>query len=186
MAHAEALTTENYGDFAAELSELVQADESWMRDNRLNTFRRFSDADVALESLGRLVQRHDMSGFVLSDNGQSVGLGTQVHDLTIRRPAGSKAPWLMRGPQIDYWTRENIDSELEMAVVLDLLGCAAVSGRGVLATMSPGEEQRARAVRAIMDPVGNPGPVRVPFWKPDYDLRTAGSVQVFQYQPRKL
>jgi hypothetical protein len=183
------ITAELFSDTAAEvqaqeLRQLAVAEEAWLEEARPDVLSNYYDERRATEAIRRVVGSHTLTGYILRQDREVIGIGTIVSGLTIKHPDPKRPDQLkLSGDQIDYWTEE-ISYEDHKAVALTLAEATRTSR--VLGILSEAEMERAEGIVAMMEPVGEPGRIKIPIGRGTYGLHKAKApLQVYIYERSK-
>ena len=168
---------------AAAITALADNDREWLAEARPTTSKNFTDVDTTMAAMWKVIEARTLDGYVFRDRDTQAALavGTVVTNICVHDPS-RRWPAALRGDQIDEFTAPDMDDEEHVAVTEMLLGQTKTSR--VLAILTERERQRARGVERVMDRVGDPAPIRVPFWAPrGYGLRGLREpVQVYSFR----
>ena len=150
-------------DQAAAVTALADNDRQWLAEARPITSKNFRDVDTTMAAMRRVIEARTLDGYVFRDvdTRGALAVGTVVTGMCAYDPS-RRWPATLRGDQIDEFTAPDVDSEEHIAITGMLLSQAKTPL--VLAFLTDGERERAEGIERLMQPVGGPARIRVPFW----------------------
>lgn len=161
---------------ARDIRDLVRSDKEWLKDVRPDTWRRLHKFKRAVATLQRSALDDVLSIHTIREGGTAIGLASIITSLTVKHPLIEKS---FTGKQIDYWTRADVEDEQHDEIVRELLGLHDYEGT-VLATLTRPEEERAKGIPRVMEPVGARSWLEIPGPEDRFGLSHIPDLQLYR------
>lgn len=160
---------------ALDLRNLVRGDKEWLKAARPDTWHRLHKFKRAVGTLQRAALDDVLSIHTIRREGAAIGIATIITALTVKHPLIEES---FTGRQIDYWTQAGVQDEQHEEIVHKLMGLHDYQGT-VLATLIEAEEERAKGIPRLMEPVGRRSWLEIPGQDDRFGLSRIPDLQLY-------
>jgi hypothetical protein len=199
------------GRQAFAVRSLVKENEEWLREQQPQTVTRYRDMSHAARNIHRLATADSrFNAFIAREEkgAPPLGLATLISSQTVTRPDGSH----YSGNDLDYWLAPDAEDEVHSAVAAALFAQSRVTSLKeygytshmpvnddeadliqrvavdrAFAVMPVGASNPPRGFRDVLQPVGQPVPLKAPPLIIDtFDIVKGGVVSQLYYMSRSV
>jgi hypothetical protein len=169
---------------ARQLSRLVDAERSWLKDAQPDTLKRYESAIKGARNIQRIAQHRfnedtPLEANIIRRGSVAIGIATIIHNQQILHPEEG----LFKGDDIDYWLQWDEDESVHFAVAESLLKTNA--GRTALATIVQGHPNPASGFM-MMPAVGEPANLSTGDQEDVFDVAREGQIAQLYVQPATI